>query len=443
MPESPLPLLILFAWAIGLFYVVGGFLHMRLLVIDAMVDDLLSMLGDKDAAAERLRTSVMTAGAALTFASGVSLLVLSRWTPAVFACNLLLQGAYLLWARRTLPPQDQLEAEGRRSTVRAFFIYFAAFVLVLYLGWMGVWRAWLEPAIAELAIIVALTGGLGWFLLRRPQPARDSFAASPTMPAPRYAEPGKASSRPEHLRLSPAYRCSPLWDHERGSMEDPGDLGLSESLVARIQAWDAVFQATYSEDDPLGSHFANVEDERAWTREGDAIAAELEREWPGALTIDVSALDTLVNDARIDLQPWDKVPAEIVQWIGERCGIAEIEAAIARLDKLSRDRDALPKWDGDTQDDIAEAQASIQQILARVPSRYVEDVAAGLDSPEDHTRAYVALALAGHDRDAALPLLRYALAREEAELVRVILAAAIGQAESSAIPHGQQERKDG
>ncbi|MCG6116454.1 MAG: hypothetical protein MEQ84_14805, partial [Mesorhizobium sp.] len=50
---------------------------------------------------------------------------------------------------------------GRRSTVRAFFIYFAAFVLVLYLGWLGVWRAWLEPAIAELAIIVALTGGLG------------------------------------------------------------------------------------------------------------------------------------------------------------------------------------------------------------------------------------------------------------------------------------------
>ena len=50
------------------------------------------MMGDKDAAAERLRTSVMTAGAALTFASGLSLLALSRWTPAVFACNLLLQG---------------------------------------------------------------------------------------------------------------------------------------------------------------------------------------------------------------------------------------------------------------------------------------------------------------------------------------------------------------
>jgi len=439
MLESPSPLLISFDWAIGLFYVVGGFLHMRLLVIDAMVDDLLSMMGDKDAAAERLRTSVMTAGAALTFASGLSLLALSRWTPAVFACNLLLQGAYLLWARRAWLPQDPREAEGRRSTVRAFLIYIAAFVLVLYLGWMGVWRAWLEPAIAELAIIVALTGGLGWFLLRRPRPARDiSVADSPTMLAP-----AKTWPRPAHLRLSPSYHCSPLWDHERGSAEDPADLGLSESLVERIRAWDAAFQATYSEDDPLGSIFASVEEERAWTREGDAIAAELEREWPGALTIEISALDTLVADSRIDLQPWDKVPAEIVQWIGERCGIAEIEAAIARLDKLSRDRDALPKWDGDTQDDIAEAQASLQQILARVPSRYVEDVAAGLDSPEDHTRAYAALALAGHDRDAALPLLRSALAREEAELVRVILAAAIAQAESTAIPHGQDERKDG
>lgn len=233
MLDNHLLILVLIAFAIGLFYAVGGFLHMRMLVVDAMVDKLLSMLGDSEAGTERWRTRILTTGAALTFASGLSLMVLSRWTPAIFACNVTLQGVYLIWAQRTFPPQDAMEASGRRSTIRAFLFYLAAFAFVLALGHLEIWRAWLEPAIAELAVIVALTGALGWFLRHRPQQAsKVPSAVHLSAPDPTSADPAQARPPPEHLRLWPTYHCSPLWDHERGNMENPADLGLSDTLSA-------------------------------------------------------------------------------------------------------------------------------------------------------------------------------------------------------------------
>ena len=92
-------------------------------------------------------------------------------------------------------------------------------------------------------------------------------------------------------------------------------------------------------------------------------------------------LKNLVREARQDLNPWDELPANRRAAIAEKCGVAEIQATIAWLDELSRKRDALPNWDGDSNDDIAKAQEMLQSILARVPDRYVEFVTKGLSSP--------------------------------------------------------------
>lgn len=235
--------------------------------------------------------------------------------------------------------------------------------------------------------------------------------------------PSTDTSRPERLRLAPEYRYSPLRNDAHGNPVEVSSLGLSAGLVERIRAWDAVFQATCHEDDPRDPFllFPDVAAERDWVKEGNAIAAALAREWPGSLSVAISALDTLMHDARHDLSPWTPMPEDRAVWIGERCGVAEIEAAIGGLDDLSRERDALPSWDGDSQDDIARAQETLQRILARVPARYIEDVAAGLESPEWGTRVYVAGALAGHERDTALPILRAALATEGDAVVREML----------------------
>ena len=427
MSESFTSIVTLIAFTAGLFYAAGGVVHMRALVMDAMADGLLTMLGDSDAGKERQRTRIMTLGAALTFASGLSLMAMSRWTLPIFAVNVALQGAYLLWAARAFPPQNDNERRGRRSTVRAFLIYLAAFGFVVALDRLGLWRIWFQPALIELAIIVASTLAVSWFF-RRGLRAPSEGAAPMHAPAPQ-AE-AQVSLPPERLRLAPEYHCSPLWDDERGNMLLPIDLELSPELAARIEAWNEEFQATYREDNPLGAVFPDVAAERAWVREGYAIAGDLGREWPGPLSVQISALDMLVRDARHDLSPLTPMPEDRGQWIGELCGVAEIEAVIAKLDELSRERDGLPDWDGDSRDDIARTQELFKRILAHVPARYIEDVAAGLESPQWGTRVYVAGALAGHDRARALPILRDALAREEDESARQLIAMFLANAES-------------
>lgn len=427
MSESFARVATLIAFAAGLFYAAGGVVHMRALVMDAMADGLLAVLGGSNVGKERLRTRIMTLGAALTFASGLSLMAMSRWTLPIFAVNAALQGAFLLWAARAFPPQDDDERRGRRSTVRAFFIYLAAFGFVVALDRLGLLRIWFEPAPVELAIIVASAIAVSWFVRR-------GLRAPSEGPAPMHAPAPQAEAQvslpPERLRLAPEYHCSPLWDDERGNMLLPGDLALSPELVARIEAWNAEFQSTYREDNPLGAVFPDVAAERAWVREGYAIAGDLGREWPGPLNVQISALDMLVRDARHDLSPLTPMPEDRGKWIGELCGNAEIEAVIARLDELSRERDGLPDWDGDSRDDIARTQELFKRILAHVPARYIEDVAAGLESPQWGTRVYVAVALAGHERAIALPILRDALAREKDETARQLIAMTLANAES-------------
>ena len=434
MSESFASIVTLIAFTAGLFYAAGGVVHMRALVMDAMADGLLTMLGDGDAGKERRRTRIMTLGAALTFASGLSLVAMSRWTLPIFAVNAALQGAYLLWAARAFPPQNDNERRGRRSTVRAFLIYLVALGFVVALDRLGLWRIWFEPALVELAIIVVSAIAVSWFFrrgLRAPsEGAAPMHAPAPEAHAPAPQAEAQVSLPPERLRLAPEYHCSPLWDDERGNMLLPGDLALSPELVARIDAWDDEFQATYREDNPLGAVFPSVAAERAWVREGYAIAGDLGREWPGPLSVQISALDMLMRDARHDLSPLTPMPEDRGQWIGELCGVAEIEAAIERLDALSRERDELPDWDGDSRDDIARTQELFQRILAHVPARYIEDVAAGLESPQWGTRVYVAGALAGHERAIALPILRHALAREKNETARQLIAMTLANAES-------------
>ncbi len=404
--------------AVGLFYAIGGILHMRAMAMNRMVDGLLAALEDRDARMERQRTRIMTLGAALTFASGVSLIAMSRWTLLVFALNAALQGGYLIWAARAFPPEDDLEKSGRRSTVRAFLIYLLALGLVIALHRLGVWRIWTEPAFIELVAIIVPTLLISWFFGRNVKTAADTIHAAPQ---PELQSAAANMPPPERLRLTPEYHCSPLWDDERGNMVDVAGLGLSAELVDRILAWDAAFQATWRENDPLDSFFPDVAAERAWVREGYSIAEDLGRECAGSLNVQISALDMMVRDARHDLSPWTATPDDQIAWIGERCGIAEIEAAVARLDALSRERDELPEWDGDSQDDIARAQELYKRILVHVPARYIDDIAAGLESLQWGTRVYVAGALAAHEREMVLPLLRKALACEDDATVREIL----------------------
>lgn len=300
----------------------------------------------------------------------------------------------------------------------------AAAVSLVYV----VWRVWLEPDLAELAVIAGLAIVLWWFLRRGIRAENKPITATSSLKS--SVPPPEDVARPERLRLAPEYHCAPLWDDERGSMVDPASLGLSAELQQRIAAWDAIFQATYRQDDPFASGFGDIATEHAWVKQGNAIVEDLGKEWPGQILNRMSGLTRLVIDARHDLGPWDRLPKDRLAWIGEKCGAAEIDAAIVWLDELARERDRLPDWDGDGRDDVARAQEMIRGVLANVPGRYIDVVASGLHSPEWSTRAYVAMALAGHGRTVAVPILRDALAREEDDTARQLIAMTLASAES-------------
>ena len=73
------------------------------------------------------------------------------------------------------------------------------------------------------------------------------------------------------LRLAPEWECWPLWDDETGDNLDPRDLDLPPALLARLVAWDDVFQATFNRDDPPASVLPGDE----WREEGRALAEAL------------------------------------------------------------------------------------------------------------------------------------------------------------------------
>ena len=85
---------------------------------------------------------------------------------------------------------------------------------------------------------------------------------------------------PEWLGLSG------LWQIDakgRRKAVDAEDVGLSEELGDRLEAWMDAFDAIYDEDDAAASDFANEVERLAWEAEGHAlaktIAAELGAGW--------------------------------------------------------------------------------------------------------------------------------------------------------------------
>jgi hypothetical protein len=73
----------------------------------------------------------------------------------------------------------------------------------------------------------------------------------------------------------------------------------------------------------------------------------------------------------------------------------DVRHILAELDAMSRERDSLPAWDGDSSDDLEEYQSSLAALLSgnRGPAR--DALLADAQPPREQlTPMYVAIALA-------------------------------------------------
>ncbi|MDO9223104.1 MAG: hypothetical protein Q7U20_05240 [Caulobacter sp.] len=127
------------ARAVGLFYLLGGVLTVRAGRTETFLDDAIARIGGEPTdPAERLRGWSMMAIGLLTAASGLLLVLLLKAAVYAFLANAAWQGAYLVWARRALPPDTPLEALGRRRSVNAFLVWLVLTALVMLLFQQGV-----------------------------------------------------------------------------------------------------------------------------------------------------------------------------------------------------------------------------------------------------------------------------------------------------------------
>ena len=80
------------------------------------------------------------------------------------------------------------------------------------------------------------------------------------------------------LRVMVDYSCFPLW--EPGSDDyniDPATLPISRSLVERLHAWAARFDATLDHEYPPDGGFPSRAEEEQFIADGSMLASELQQ----------------------------------------------------------------------------------------------------------------------------------------------------------------------
>jgi hypothetical protein len=268
------------AIAVGAFYVFAGVVVLRAMALDRVMDQLLAALNEPSAPKERMKSRVLTVGALLTLASGVSLMLLSPLALPVFVANAVWQGGYLLWAEKALPPEDDDEARGRKQTKNAFVVYLAATAFVVWLAAQRLLRPWDVPVASlaiDIAVIVAAIAA-AWAFIHWPRRSARQEAAPAQTP--------DEEAVPIRLRLAPEWNCSPLWNANTGEPVSVYRLGLSFELSERIEAWDDKWQATYNEADPASGGFHDEAARHTYLAEGRAIVEALRGEWQGELEVE-------------------------------------------------------------------------------------------------------------------------------------------------------------
>lgn len=122
-------------WAgrlIGVFYAVAGLVALRQMVVCWRLEALFGKYLPTQPA-ERAADLILTLGSVLVLVSGVLLTLLHSWAVAAFVVCWLVQAAYLLWAQRWHPPENEESAGLRRQTLHAFTGYTIATAVVMAL----------------------------------------------------------------------------------------------------------------------------------------------------------------------------------------------------------------------------------------------------------------------------------------------------------------------
>lgn len=258
---------------VGAFYIFGGFIALRLMRMDRLLDAAISAIDLKPVhPRERVRRIMLSLGGALTALSGVALLTLSLWAVPLFIVSLAAQAAWLLWARTNYAPENEGEARGRRQTTNAAIIYAVVTAAVVWLGANGMLVDWADP-LPLLALGFTIISGLVWLALGLRPGKR--MALDEGFEQDAYVPEDEEDWQPAHILVSPRIGGFTLFDADTGEPIYPYQI-LEANLAYRVDLWEESYQAACDPDLVDSPAFFKSEAEAlAFRAEGEAIVAEL------------------------------------------------------------------------------------------------------------------------------------------------------------------------
>ena len=226
--------------ALGVFWFVGGMMTLRALRMDRALDGMFAAIKGGVAGKDLVRAALLGFGAVLTGLTGVALVALDRFAPALLVVNAVAQAAWLLYAARYFTPEDDDDRIGRARVRNAFVFWSIATVAVIAAERAGV-IAFLDWPVAEMvagAVALAVLGWQGVEIARmgRVRPLEgggddagegEDFAAA--------LDPTK----PRRWILGPNLFSAPLWDADTNASFYPDRLALPAEVIAEIEELEA------------------------------------------------------------------------------------------------------------------------------------------------------------------------------------------------------------
>ncbi|MDK9697241.1 MAG: hypothetical protein OEL76_12690 [Siculibacillus sp.] len=217
--------------ALGVFWFAGGMITLRALHETRGLDGMIAALSGGVRRRDVVRAALLTLGAVLTALAGFLLAALDRFAQAALLANALVQAAWLFYAAREFPPEDDEDRIGRTRVSNAFGVWLVGTGLVIAAEQFDVVRFEALPVVEAVAGVAAVAALVWQAFEIRALRAMPGLDASPI--AGQEPEPGPYR-QPVNVILAPEVGCWPLWDADDGRNLDPSRLDLPEDLRERI-----------------------------------------------------------------------------------------------------------------------------------------------------------------------------------------------------------------
>ena len=269
--------------ALGVFWFVGGMMTLRALRMDRTLDTMFAAIRGGVAGKDLVRASLLGFGAVLTVLTGVALVALDRFAPALLVVNAVAQAAWLLYAARYYPPEDDDDRIGRARVRNAFVVWSIATVVVIAAERAGV-IAFYDWPVAEMVaggVALAVLGRQGVEItrmgrVRALEGAGDDAGEGSDIAA---ALDPKA---PRRWILAPNLFSAPLWDADTNYTFYPDTVGLAPELIEAIEELEAEVREKLRPSEADEEVYVLMPGDRAdFAERAKALAEKLKDHLPG------------------------------------------------------------------------------------------------------------------------------------------------------------------